>query len=309
MTSIERYSTQVIALLPRHCWRTTNFLGVLTAQTGLSKIHRKFNGHYFRARKTKTVSMLFSNFLKVSVVGISLSGGLHAAIVASLPGTSTQTFNSLGNLTNIGDGSSSSFDGADYGGSGLTNVDLLDATFALTVTLGNYSTADRQTIFETGGGTIGSSLNYEAGNVLVLRMSGDDGGGGGSGLLEASTAGLAPGTYDLIWTFDLEAGPGDETIALYIDGVLAATDSSSIWNTEDWSGGGTAGFGQQSGGNMAGDGSNGNISSVAFSDGSIDTTRGLEFYGDTLFVPAAIPEPGSLLLVSLVGLLAMRRRR
>lgn len=237
-----------------------------------------------------------------------LAGRVDGAIVSALPTTPTQTFLSTGNLTTIGDGDFSSFNSADYGGAGLTDVDTLDATFALTLTLDDYSTTDRQTLFETGGGTIGFSLNYEAGNRLALRASGNDGGGGGSGLLEVISDPLTAGTYDLIWTYDTVTGPGGENIALYIDGAAAGSDTNASWQTPDWSGSGTAGFGSQSGNNMSGNGSNGNISSVSFSDGSIDLSRGLEFYGDTLFVP--IPEPSSALLVSL-GLLnlAVRRRR
>ena len=247
-------------------------------------------------------------------LSLLLVGGLlapqtaGAAIVTTLVGlTPTQTFNATGPLTNIGSGNSNTFADADYASLSLVDVDKFEATFALTVTLATYSTTDRQTLWETGGGAIGTSLTYESGNVLVLRMSGNNGGGGGSGLLTATTAALTAGTYDLTWTMedigDL-GSPTTPTISLYIDGLLADSDTGADWET-DWSGTNNAGFGEQSGVILGTTAPVVNGTSEPFSDGSIDLTRGLEFYADTLFVP----EPSSFALLGLGGLLVIARRR
>ncbi|MEM9109887.1 MAG: PEP-CTERM sorting domain-containing protein [Planctomycetota bacterium] len=236
-------------------------------------------------------------------VGLLAPQTANAATVTSLPATPTDTFNSLGTLTGIpgGAGGGSSFHQADY--APLVDVDGLDATFALTVTLEAFSTSDRQTIWEAGAAQIGTAVTYEAGNVLVLSLSGNAGGR----FISATSAPLSPGTYDLIWTMqDLGASgsPTSPTIALYIDGVLADSATGSSWNT-DWSGTNNSGLGEQAGAILNTFATATNGTSVPFSDGSIDLTRGLEFYADTVF----IPEPGSLALLGLGGLFLARRRR
>ncbi|BCX49252.1 bacteriocin [Haloferula helveola] len=233
------------------------------------------------------------HFALISSFCLSLNGAGLADVVTTLPASPTQTFTTQGLLSNIGDASSNSFNDFAWAAEGIVAGDTLDATFAMTVTLADHTTADRQTLWETGGGTIGLSLNYEAGNVLVMRMSGNDGGGNGSGYIEVVSPPVTAGTYDLIWTVDID-GANPPIIALYIDGVLAGSGTHlGSWTTQDWSGSGGAGIGEQDG-SMSGDGSNTNISSEPFTNGSFDLVRGLEFYADTLFV---IPETG----VTLVG--------
>ncbi len=139
---------------------------------------------------------------------------------------------------------------------------------------------ESEVIFETGGGTIGSSIVYEGGNKLVARSAGS--GGLVLAVIEhtLTQAQLDAGLLELIWTFNVSDDQGQQTISLWLDRELVGQDSQPVGG--DWSGSNGASFGAASG-NFAGTGENGGLSGGDFLSGSIDAERGLQFYAGRLF--------------------------
>ena len=164
--------------------------------------------------------------------------------------------------------------------------DTLDATFRACVDFDEKADPDIEVIFETGGATIGFSLVYEEGSKLVLRAAGD--GGFTLAVVEyvLTAAEIAGGNQEVTWTFDVDDGNGDSTIALFVNGVNVGSDTQTLSN--DWSGSNAASFGAASTG-VAGDGENGNLTGVDFFSGTIDEGKGLLFYSDRLFEGGAPP--------------------
>lgn len=158
--------------------------------------------------------------------------------------------------------------------------DTLDASFRLSVDFEDKVDGDREVLFETGGATIGSSLVYEAGNQIIFRAAG----GGGFELATATytltEAQIAAGELDVVVTYDVLDDEGNSAIAIFIDGVLVASDSAPLGG--DWTGTNGSAFGVASG-NLASDGANGPLTGVAFTSGSINLQKGLTYYADTLF--------------------------
>lgn len=178
----------------------------------------------------------------------------------------------LANLNTLGTGSS--FDAL------FSVADTLDVSFKMLVDFEEKVDGDREVIFETGGATVGISLTYEAGNNLVYRAS-------GSGGLELAVAAhtlterqLAGGEISVVVTYDVADENGDSVIAIYLDGALVASDFKPLGG--DWTGTNGSAFGVASE-IMAGDGMNGGLMGITFASGSINTSKGLTVYSDTLF--------------------------
>ncbi len=179
----------------------------------------------------------------------------------------------LANLNTLGTGSS--FDAL------FSVADTLDVSFKMIVNFEEKVDGDREVIFETGGATVGISLTYEAGNNLVYRAS-------GSGGLELAVAAhtlterqLAGGEISIVVTYDVADENGDSVIAIYLDGALVASDFKPLGG--DWTGTNGSAFGVASE-IMAGDGMNGGLTGITFASGSINTSKGLTVYSDTLFM-------------------------
>ncbi len=256
----------------------------------------KFNNHSTILRLTV-----------IAIAGVALATTSNAATVdfSTLDGldpheTLTATNNNL-----------TSMEGRDFSASSnlpaVNNVDVLDATFRVVINFDNHTDGNNNhVIWESGGGTMGLSLVYSNGNTLGLRHSQNS----GNLLLlveRTLTSGeISGGDVELHWTYDINAS-GDNTIALYVNRILAGSDSGSAGN--DWSGSGAQAFGaygHASNNNIAGTGNNNQLpNSVSFSSGSINLTEGRSFWGDTL----VIPEPATMAMLGLGGLLLIVRRR
>ncbi|MEM7384398.1 MAG: LamG-like jellyroll fold domain-containing protein, partial [Verrucomicrobiota bacterium] len=155
--------------------------------------------------------------------------------------------------------------------------DLLDVTFRLYVDLNEKLEGTREVLFETGAGTIGFSLSYEAENTLVLRAAGN----GGFVLAVASYQIpdflLDEGELELMWTYDVANDDETQTIALWINSIPVSSAMADLGG--DWSGSDGASFGVAST-NMAGTGSNGGLTGADFTSGTINLATGLEIFGD-----------------------------
>ncbi|MEM7387321.1 MAG: PA14 domain-containing protein, partial [Verrucomicrobiota bacterium] len=203
------------------------------------------------------------------------NGGLPRFTV---PGEPTLTFHQIGTLPTF----------HQQGG----DNDRKDVTVRVHIDFEPKAEGEAEVIFESGGGTIGSSIVYEAGNKLVARSA-------GAGGLVLATAEhvltedqLGGGPVELIWTFDVSNEAGSQTIALWLDREKVAEDSQAVGG--DWSGSNGASFGFQSS-NFAGTGDNGALSGGDFLSGTIDLERGLQYYADRFFaIIGDQPEPTRL---------------
>ncbi|MEZ5324730.1 MAG: LamG-like jellyroll fold domain-containing protein [Verrucomicrobiales bacterium] len=182
-----------------------------------------------------------------------------------------------------------SFSGFDGG------ADVLDVTFRAYVDFDAKTDPDIEVIFETGGGTIGFSLVYEEGSKLVLRAAGD--GGFALATVEYSLTAqeIAAGALELTWTYDVDNGTGDQTIALFVNGQGVGSDSAFLGG--DWSGTNGAGFGV-AGSGFAGTGENSDLLGIDFFSGTIDEARGLLFYSDRLFTGSTLPS-GEIAIINI----------
>jgi len=165
----------------------------------------------------------------------------------------------------------------------VANSDVLDMTFAVSIDFLDKSSGTRELIWETGAGTVGTSVTYESPSTIVFRSAGN----GGFSLLtvqHALSAGeIAAGSLEIGWTYDALNANGTQTGSIIVNGQIVASGELDVGG--DWSGGDGARFGV--GGNITGNGANGTITSVAFASGTIDLARGLEYYCDTLWLPVA----------------------
>ena len=174
------------------------------------------------------------------------------------------------------------------------NADQLDVTFRVFIDFETFSSgtgeaAEREMIWESGGGTVGFSLVYEEGERLVLRAAGN--GGNVVAIVDyALTADqLAGGTLPVAWTFDVDNGNPDaaQTIALYVDGELVGSDSQDL--DPDWTGTDGAAFGIGTA-SFAAEGANTPLrNGVDFASGTIDLDQGLQMFTDQLFIPEGDP--------------------
>ena len=161
------------------------------------------------------------------------------------------------------------------------NSDVLDATFLIDVDFLDKIEGQRETIFETGAGTIGTSFVYEAPSTLVLRSVGN----GGLALVAASYALPQPvidgGEVEVGFTIDVDDGNGLQALSIVVDGGVVETQAGTTGG--DWSGSDGARLGAAGG--VTGNGANGTLPSSAFTSGTLNLTNGLRFYADTRWVP------------------------
>ena len=198
---------------------------------------------------------------------------IHAAEVTELPAVPTEVITATGVLPTYN---------ARDDGFGTTS-DLLDMTFTLSIDFLEKTGGTREAIWETGAGTVGTSIAYEAPNTIVMRSAGN----GGNSLMTVSYQ-LAPGQVaagdlQLGWTYDVANLNGTQTGALIVNGQIVASEEVDVGG--DWSGSDGAKFGI--GGGITGTGTNNTINSVAFTSGTINLATGLAFYADTLWLPIA----------------------
>ncbi len=167
----------------------------------------------------------------------------------------------------------------------IRTLDQRDATFLVFIDFDSKVDGEREVIWETGGGTIGTSLVYEAPDTLVLRSAGS-----GGFVLATASHQLTPAQIDdgellVAWTYDVDHG-ALSTISLWIEEVLVASATATLG--ADWSGGNAAAFGVASD-SMAGTGMNSVITGVDFVSGLINLDEGLQFFEDTLWCPDGEP--------------------
>ena len=161
------------------------------------------------------------------------------------------------------------------------NSDVLDATFLIDVDFIDKIEGQRETIFETGAATIGTSFVYEAPNTLVVRSVGNN----GRALVTASYAlpqlVVDGGEVEVGFTVDMDDGKGLQALSIIVDGGVVETQSGTTGG--DWSGSDGARIGAAGG--VTGNGANGTLASSAFTSGTLNLANGLRFYANTRWVP------------------------
>ncbi|MDB4785059.1 hypothetical protein OAG31_00470 [Akkermansiaceae bacterium] len=161
------------------------------------------------------------------------------------------------------------------------NSDVLDATFLIDVDFIDKIEGQRETIFETGAATIGTSFVYEAPNTLVVRSVGN----GGLALVTASYVLPQPvidgGEVEVGFTIDVDDGNGLQALSIVVDGGVVETQAGTTGG--DWSGGDGARVGAAGG--VTGNGANGTLPSSAFTSGTLNLANGLRFYANTRWIP------------------------
>jgi len=172
-------------------------------------------------------------------------------------------------------------------------LDTADVTFQLSVDFDEKPSGGREVIFETGGGTFGFSLVYEAGSKLVLRASGNE--GRYLSVIERTLreAEIAAGAIQLTWAYDTMNVDGTQSIGLWVNGEVVSEVAKALGG--DWSGGGDAHLGKASleQGSLAGNGLNGNLIATDFVSGSIDLGEGLQMFHSRYPVVGAIERKDS----------------
>jgi hypothetical protein len=162
--------------------------------------------------------------------------------------------------------------------------DKQDVTFRAFIDFDAKTDDDgRDMIWESGGGTVGFAIVYETGSKLVLRAAGN-GGNTVSTVEYALTEGqIAAGELEVVWTFDVDNGDPatGQTIALYLDGELVGEDSANM--DPDWTGANGAAFAVASTSFAAGGGNTALGDSIDFAAGTINVTKGLQYFPNQLF--------------------------
>lgn len=218
-------------------------------------------------------NMTKPTFYKVAMapIAFALTAPAMADDVADLPETPNLVISTIG--------AHPSLNGRDDGFG--TTSDLLDATFLIDVDFTDKLAGERETIFETGAGTIGTSFVYEAPNTLVVRSVGN----AGLAMVTASYVLSQPlvdgGEVEVGFTIDVDDGTGSQVVSIIVDDGVVATETGITGG--DWSGGDGARLGAAGG--VTGTGSNGTIPSEAFTSGTLNLVNGLRFYANTRWVP------------------------
>ncbi|MDG2125749.1 MAG: hypothetical protein P8J87_18760, partial [Verrucomicrobiales bacterium] len=170
----------------------------------------------------------------------------------------------------------------------LFAVDTFDASFRVSVDFSEKNTDPRELIFETGGGTIGTSLTYETGSELVLRSAGDGGFGLATVRHPLTPEQLAAGELDIVFTYDVEDEDFNSVITLFIDGSAVGSDTQLLG--ADWSGTNAATFGAASP-DLAGSGENTPLNAAAPTSLTINHRHGLILYSEVLYTGGTTPAP------------------
>ena len=170
---------------------------------------------------------------------------------------------------------------------GIAGVDLIDMTFTASIDFDEKLEGQRELIWETGGGTIGSSVCYEAPSTLVYRSVGRSGLALGTVSFRLPPTLIEAGELDVAWVYDDLDAAGVQSITLLVNGF--AVDTLSMDLGGDWSGSNAAGFGSGST-NAAANGANGTIPVTAFTSGIINLEEGLKFYVNINYQPATTDE-------------------
>ncbi|MCZ6796233.1 MAG: hypothetical protein O7J95_21690, partial [Planctomycetota bacterium] len=181
----------------------------------------------------------------------------------------------------------------DVDGDGLPDhddrYDQRDATFTASADFDEKLDGRREVIWESGGGTIGFSLVYEAPSTLVLRAS-----GAGGFLLATIRYALPQGLIegknevDLGWTFDVDHS-GLQTTSLIVNEFVVARRTAALGG--DWSGTNNAAFGLEVSG-FAGSGMDSDLRGDDFLSGFLNLDAGLAFYTDTVYCPPTTDSDG-----------------
>jgi len=168
---------------------------------------------------------------------------------------------------------------------GGTN-DRLDATFRVLVDFEEKVDGNREVIFETGGGTVGWSIAYEAPSALVARAAGNGGFSVATAKFFLPDALIDAGEIEVAWTYDVDNGQNLQAIAIFVEGYQVAYTPMDLGG--DWSGSNAASFGSATG-TMAAGGNNTSIAGDTFISGIILADEfeflGLEFFVNTLYCP------------------------
>ena len=167
--------------------------------------------------------------------------------------------------------------------------DKLDATFIADIDFEAKEDGAAELVWESGGGTVGWSVTYEAPSSLVSRKSGN-GGIDVAAITYALSAGdIAAGELQVAWTFQQENEDFEQVISLVIGDRIVATISGDY--EPDWSGGNGAAFGVASSSIAAG-GDNTSLAASALTSATVNLDKGLRFYSDFLFEPESSDADG-----------------
>ena len=180
-----------------------------------------------------------------------------------------------------------------------TVINTKDTSVRICIDFEPNSEGEPEVLFESDGGTNGSSIAYEVGNKFIARSAGS------VGLVLAvvehtlTQALLETRFLELIWTLDINDAQGQQSISSWLDRVLVGTDSRGLG--VDWPGSNGASFGAASG-NFAGAGENGSLIGVEFTSSSIDFDSGLQLYAERLFsnTGGLPPELNSVIITAIV---------
>ncbi len=204
-----------------------------------------------------------------------------------------------------------------WGGSNKTNSSVIFEVFIdFTADADNATTPI--TLFELGADAIGSGIAIDGDNILFAA-------GGGS----VANTGVAAGAHGLVAgdrnvqivaALEYNAGTGgtNELLSLYVNGNLVA--QSDVVAGTDWAGANNSNLGASDSFQIfefvpslnpnAGDGVNGIYAGNYPTDGASISFAAYELgVGDNTIANIVIPEPTSLALICIGGLLALRRWR